>query len=482
MESLYSFIDEINTTGKFTLTKNAITFCDKVYQIFSIVCPDGRDLFLYQTPSKNVVSYEHFEVIESKKPFRAVLPKGRSKIPSHKTFQIQESPFNLSVLFFNENPVYYSVDSPFEWKPYKNFNAIQVDGSLLIVSDYYFEKQSEFEERYHSSSNQQEEQQQQQVEEEQQQQQVEEQQQQQVEEEQQHVEEEQQYMEEYQMEEEQQVEEQQQQQFEIVEEEQQQVEEQQYVEEEQVQEEQQQYMEEEQQTQSLEEEQQVEEQQTQQFEIVEEDLQDSEEVEDYYAEEIEREAQNLETNDSKKRVTFQIQEDNFQQILKDYEEITKDNIPLDNTSLLSSHENILPKPKLSSIQFVHDKKKYMIPCMKFVPSDKLNFYQLHTYPISENNKMDKDKYAFYLPEKNKYYLTGFGKKKYLLHISNQLLIVTDIQQKQTNMYKMKDIFKLDNHNYLFTGQSVFVPMEHKKYFDNQYGTIRHVFIPKTNYV
>jgi len=185
----------------------------------------------------------------------------------------------------------------------------------------------------------------------------------------------------------------------------------------------------------------------------------------------------IKQNENKKKVSFEIEEEKFEQILQDYQQISSP-----SSISMSVSETTQPSPKLSSIQFVHNGKKFMIPCMKFIASDKLNFYQLHTYSVLETNKMEKDKYAFYLPEKNKYYLAQFGRTKYLLHISNQLLIVTNIQQKQTNMYKTKDIFKLDNHPYLFTGQSVFVPMEHKKYFDNQYGTIKHVFIPKTNYV
>ena len=463
MESLYSFIDEINTNGKFTLTKNSITFCDQVYQIFSIVCPNGKDLFLYQTPEKNNVSYDHFEVIESKKPFRVVLPKGRSKIPSHKTFQIQESPFNLSVLFFNGNPVYYSIDSPFEWKPYKNFNAIQIDGSLLTVSDYYFENQEKFEtpqnniedsisistEQQVSISTEQDTPQhltEEQVSHE-------------------HLTEEQ-VIQEY-------VEEQ-----EVIHE---------YVSEEQVTHEHlteeqvtqeyvsEEYVSEEQVTEEQVTQEYVEEQQIIQEQVAEEDIE--EDVEEYDVEEIEKKMKEIKQNENKKKVSFEIEEEKFEQILQDYQQISSP-----SSISMSVSETTQPSPKLSSIQFVHNGKKFMIPCMKFIASDKLNFYQLHTYSVLETNKMEKDKYAFYLPEKNKYYLAQFGRTKYLLHISNQLLIVTNIQQKQTNMYKTKDIFKLDNHPYLFTGQSVFVPMEHKKYFDNQYGTIKHVFIPKTNYV
>ncbi len=133
-----------------------------------------------------------------------------------------------------------------------------------------------------------------------------------------------------------------------------------------------------------------------------------------------------------------------------------------------------------AIEFHHMNRSYRIPCIRLEESNIINFQNIFLNPISPSNTILKHNIAIEVQGNNTYYLIHFLNTKYLIYkVQNNLLIVTNIQNKNTKMIKNKEIFKLNGYDYLLTNHcSLLVPMENKKYFDNNYGTTFNTLIPR----
>jgi hypothetical protein len=180
--------------------------------------------------------------------------------------------------------------------------------------------------------------------------------------------------------------------------------------------------------------------------------------EDSYEEakqEIEREKKDLD----------ELKNSNFMQIMNDFEKL--------------QIEEDTPKPTVHLIEFQHQNKNYKMPCMKLNSSTNLNFKNIFANVVSSSNMIQKPNMAMVIQEMNKYYLVQHMNVKYLFYRNPQMLIITQIQNRQSRVIKNKDIFKLGPFDYLLTNQaSMIVPMEPKKYFDNHYGTTFQTFMPR----
>ncbi len=133
-----------------------------------------------------------------------------------------------------------------------------------------------------------------------------------------------------------------------------------------------------------------------------------------------------------------------------------------------------------AILFHHMNKSYKIPCIRLEESTILNFQNIFSNPINPSNVILKNNIAIEVQGSNKYYLIHHLNTKYLFYkAQNNLLIITNIQNRNTKMVKNKEIFKMNGFDYLLTNNcSLLVPMENKKYFDNNYGTTFNTLIPR----
>ena len=185
-----------------------------------------------------------------------------------------------------------------------------------------------------------------------------------------------------------------------------------------------------------------------------------------------------------KRVSF---EDSYEEAKQEIEREKKDLDELKNSNFMQivndfqqfQQEEDTPKPTVHLIEFQHQNKNYRMPCMKLNSSNNLNFKNIFANVVSSSNMIQKPNMSMVIQEMNKYYLVQHMNVKYLFYRNPQMLIITQIQNRQSRVIKNKDMFKLGPFDYLLTNQaSMIVPMEPKKYFDNHYGTTFQTFMPR----
>ena len=152
---------------------------------------------------------------------------------------------------------------------------------------------------------------------------------------------------------------------------------------------------------------------------------------------------------------------NISPIKQEIKEIKKD------TSLLYN--------KLVNYQNIN----YKIPTIRILPTQNLNFSNLYSSQIDENNILLNPNLSIELGKDNLSYLIKFGNQKYLINKTNNSIVLTNLFNKNSQIIKNKDNFKIGMLDYiLYNDCTLLMQVTNKTYFDNSYGRTISVYTPK----
>ena len=71
------------------------------------------------------------------------------------------------------------------------------------------------------------------------------------------------------------------------------------------------------------------------------------------------------------------------------------------------------------------------------------------------------------------------KQKYLINKIDNTVIITNLSNKNSQIIKNKDYFKIGIYDYmLYNDCTLIIPMTNKKIFDNNYGTAYNLYTPR----
>jgi len=176
-------------------------------------------------------------------------------------------------------------------------------------------------------------------------------------------------------------------------------------------------------------------------------------------------------NISSKKVHFSDQ--NIMEVNKD---ITNINIPQShNTSNEIKKDNDLVYNKLVNYQNIN----YKIPTIRILPTQNLNFSNLYTSQIHENNILLNLNLSIELGKDNLSYLIKIGNQKYLINKTINSIVLTNLFNKNSQIIKNKDNFKIGILDYiLYNDCTLLMQVTNKTYFDNNYGRTISVYTPK----
>lgn len=170
------------------------------------------------------------------------------------------------------------------------------------------------------------------------------------------------------------------------------------------------------------------------------------------------ELNNLTLKDSSNKISIQddLNKLNFANIVNDF------NNKNDIKTLLFNHQNI----------------NYKINFINLDESENIDYVNLHN-----NNKfsvIDKLNYSLQLGKENSNYLIQIMNIKYLIKKIKNTILLTQCSNKKTILVKNKEYFKLANNDYLlFNNGQLLIPMIHKKLYNNQYGIVHSIYVPRT---
>jgi hypothetical protein len=161
----------------------------------------------------------------------------------------------------------------------------------------------------------------------------------------------------------------------------------------------------------------------------------------------------------------------------------KEEVIITNKSIKSikpvQQETVVQKQnKEEIIKFIYLNNIYRLNSIKLDVSNELNFLNLYQSKISENNIIYKQNLAFELNKSNSSYLINYFNQKYLINKIDNMVIVTSLFNKKSQIIKNKDNFKLGNYDYMmYNNCTLFIPMINKKIYDNNYGTAFNTYVP-----
>jgi len=70
-------------------------------------------------------------------------------------------------------------------------------------------------------------------------------------------------------------------------------------------------------------------------------------------------------------------------------------------------------------------------------------------------------------------------QKYLINKINNSIVLTNMLNKNSQIIKNKDTFKLGQYDFLlYNDSTLLIPMIQKKIFDNSYGVAFNTYIPR----
>ena len=117
--------------------------------------------------------------------------------------------------------------------------------------------------------------------------------------------------------------------------------------------------------------------------------------------------------------------------------------------------------------------------MKLEPSYELNLYNLYQSDINSNNIINNLTISFELNNENLSYLIILLRQKYLINKIDNTIILTNLSNKQSQIIKNKDYFKIGMQDYMVYNEcQLIIPMINKRIFDNNYGTTYNLYTPK----
>lgn len=144
----------------------------------------------------------------------------------------------------------------------------------------------------------------------------------------------------------------------------------------------------------------------------------------------------------------------------------KDEIKKDNNLLYN---------KLVNYQNIN----YKIPTIRILPTQNLNFSNLYTSQIQENNILLNLNLSIELGKDNLSYLIKIGNQKYLINKTNNSIVLTNLFNKNSQIIKNKENFKIGMLDYiLYNDCTLLIQVTNQTYFDNRYGRTISVYTPK----
>ena len=127
----------------------------------------------------------------------------------------------------------------------------------------------------------------------------------------------------------------------------------------------------------------------------------------------------------------------------------------------------------------HNNVNYNLNTVKITPIKQNT--NLVNQVIEDSNIFTSYDNAIELDNNNNNYIILLNKIKYLVNKKETVLTFINLQTKNIVSVNNKDYFKLENINYLLANNgSLIIPVETKKFFDNNNGTSYNVFVPKNS--
>jgi hypothetical protein len=131
------------------------------------------------------------------------------------------------------------------------------------------------------------------------------------------------------------------------------------------------------------------------------------------------------------------------------------------------------------ITYNHNNVNYNLNTVKISPIKQNT--NLVNQVIEDSNIFTSYDNAIELDNNNNNYIILLNKIKYLVNKKETVLTFINLQTKNILSVNNKDYFKLENINYLLANNgTLIIPVETKKFFDNNNGTSYNVFVPKNS--
>ena len=146
------------------------------------------------------------------------------------------------------------------------------------------------------------------------------------------------------------------------------------------------------------------------------------------------------------------------------------------------NKEIIPEKEYNffSLKINYQNIIYKINAIKLVQSPDLNMLNLYKHEVPETNFINKSNLSFQLEYNNSSYLIVFMNQKILLNKINNNIVYTNLINKNSQILKNKDNFKIGNYDFLIYNEcTLIIPVNNQKIFDNNYGTSYNLYIPKT---
>ena len=188
------------------------------------------------------------------------------------------------------------------------------------------------------------------------------------------------------------------------------------------------------------------------------------------AEEIKREKSDLEHVLNKEFTIHHIISD-FYQLDKEIQERVK------KTTEIKVETNVEKDlKKMYKTNFQHNNTNYSINTIKLDPLPKDS--NIMKIDVSENNIMNISSLAFEIDSSDMNYLILYNNVRYLINKTGNLIVIINLYNKNIQKIKNKDSLRILNNDYILYNNTVFIPMENKKIFNNDYGTSFNLLTPK----
>ena len=188
------------------------------------------------------------------------------------------------------------------------------------------------------------------------------------------------------------------------------------------------------------------------------------------AEEIKREKSDLEHVLNKEFTIHHIISD-FYQLDKEIQERVK------KTTEIKVETNVEKDlRKMYKTNFQHNNTNYSINTIKLDPLPKDS--NIMKIDVSENNIMNTPWLAFEIDSSDMNYLILYNNVRYLINKTGNLIVIINLYNKNIQKIKNKDSLRILNNDYILYNNTLFIPMENKKIFNNDYGTSFNLLTPK----
>ena len=152
---------------------------------------------------------------------------------------------------------------------------------------------------------------------------------------------------------------------------------------------------------------------------------------------------------------------------------------LDDKKILEPiHKTIINNiPYIVSINYQNI--NYKIFTIKLTSFNDLNFSNVFTTKVCEDNLINKFNLAFEIEKDNSSYLFSIMNQKHLINKINNSIVLTNLSNRSSQIIKNKENFKIITLDYILLNDcTLIVPIINKKIFDNNYGTSYNLYVPR----